>query len=368
MAVLKPQAFKLFGIRTSGQCRRSRIQKGLLSDVPIIRIDPRTDAKTTVVEARLVVGGKSLKWQKLPAKFAGSGAFEAGMEALAGGWHRLEVRILAGEGEKVVAEAVVQHVGVGEIFVVAGQSNSANFGEEKQTTKGGKASAFDGNRWQIANDPQPGAGGAKGSFMPPFGDAMAKRFDVPIGLIACGIGSTSVREWLPRGTKIANPPTLTGRVQKRPDGEWESKGQAFQKLVAIMKQLGPHGFRAVLWHQGESDANQKDPTRTLNGKLYREYLEKLIRESQREIGWETPWFVAQVSYHGPGDEGSPDIRAAQAGLWKDGIAIEGPDTDALNGDLRENGGKGVHFSGSGLRKHAECWVEKVGPWLERQLK
>ena len=104
-------------------------------------------------------------------------------------------------------------------------------------------------------------------------------------------------------------------------------------FVARMKQLGPHGFRAVLWHQGESDANQQDPTRTLAGKLYREYLEQLIRESRREIGWDAPWFVAQVSYHVPGDEASPDIRAAQASLWKDGIALEGPDSDALKGEL-----------------------------------
>jgi len=66
-------------------------------------------------------------------------------------------------------------------------------------------------------------------------------------------------------------------------------------------------------------------------KLYREHLEKIIRESRRAIGWDAPWFVAQASYHVPGDEGSDDIRAAQASLWKDGIALEGPDCDALKG-------------------------------------
>ena len=97
------------------------------------------------------------------------------------------------------------------------------------------------------------------------------------------------------------------------------------------------------------------------GNLYREYLEKLIRDSRREIGWDAPWFVAQVSYHVPGDEASPDIRAAQASLWKDGIALEGPDTDALKSEWRDSGGKGVHFSGPGLREHAARWVEKVAP-------
>jgi hypothetical protein len=133
-----------------------------------------------------------------------------------------------------------------------------------------------------------------------------------------------------------------------------------------MKSVGPQGFRAVLWHQGESDANQKDATRTLSGKLYREYLEKIICDSRRDIGWSAPWFVAQASYHVPGDEGSDDIRTAQASLWKDVLALEGPDSDALKGKLRERDGKGVHFSGEGLRVHGAKWADEVLPWLAKQ--
>jgi hypothetical protein len=77
--------------------------------------------------------------------------------------------------------------------------------------------------------------------------------------------------------------------------------------------------------------------------------------------------VAQVSYHVPGDEASADIRDAQAALWKTGLALQGPDSDALKGDLRERGGKGVHFSGPGLRTHADRWAERITPWLEREL-
>jgi hypothetical protein len=95
-------------------------------------------------------------------------------------------------------------------------------------------------------------------------------------------------------------------------------------------------------------------------------LEQLIRESRRAIGWDAPWFVAQASYHVPGDEGSDDIRAAQASLWKDGLALAGPDSDALKGDLRERNGQGVHFSGKGLREHAAKWAEKISAWLEQQ--
>jgi hypothetical protein len=321
------------------------------------------DAGRASLEVRIGEDGAPGEWRRLDAKIAGDG-FEATAAVPVGGWYRVGVRVRSG-GE-AVAESFVEHVGVGEVFVVAGQSNAANHGEEKQATKTGRVATFDGKSWRLANDPQPGASGGRGSFLPPFGDAMAERLGVPVGFVACGIGATSVREWLPRGATFPNPPTIENRVAKRKDGLWESRGAAFDMFVERMQQFGPRGFRAVLWHQGESDANQRDPTRTLPGSLYREYLEQLIRESRRAIGWDAPWFVAQVSYHVPGDESSPDIRAAQASLWNDGIALEGPDSDALKGELREAGGKGVHFSGAGLRAHAAAWVEKVAPWVESQ--
>ncbi len=268
-------------------------------------------------------------------------------------------------GEEVLAVSEVEHVGIGEVFVIAGQSNSANYGEEKLTPQSGLVTTFDGKAWRLASDPQPGASGNGGSFIPPFADAVVRQEKVPVGIVACGIGATSVREWLPEGSTFPNPPTLIGRVQQLSDGTWASNGAAFNMFVARMKSLGSEGFRAVLWHQGESDANQKDPQRTLSGELYRASLEKIIIESRREIGWNCPWFVAQASYHVPGDEGSEDIRAAQAALWKMGIALEGPDSDALKGDLRERNGQGVHFSGKGLRVHGEKWAEKVLPWLAR---
>lgn len=315
------------------------------------------------IEARLVGDKEQTAWQRAGGAVSGR-KLTATVEVPAGGWWRLEVRV--SHGGKGIAHGGVAHVGIGEIFVVAGQSNSANHGEEKQTTKTKRVASFDGEAWRLADDPQPGASGAGGSFIPPFADAVAAKENVPVGIVACGIGATSVREWLPKGATFPNPPTITSRVEPLQSGGWASKGAAYENFVARMKPLGPQGFRAVLWHQGESDANQKDPTRTLPGGLYRECLEKIIRDSRRDIGWDAPWFVAQVSYHVPGDEGSDDIRAAQASLWKDGIALEGPDSDALQGKLRERKGQGVHFSDPGLREHGARWAAKVLPWLERR--
>lgn len=305
---------------------------------------------------------KPLPFDPLVADFRGE------LIVPAGGWYRLEVRALRAGVE--VSATVVDHVGVGEVFIVAGQSNAGNYGQEPQTTRTGLVAALGGTGWQLANDPQPGAGGTKGSFMPSFGDAMAERFRVPIGIVATAIGSTSVREWLPAGTRMSHLPTLTRNVVAVGPGWWEASGRIFLDFIARMKPFGPRGFRAVLWHQGESDANQTPPDRTLPGDRYRQYLEQLIRASRREIGWEAPWFVAKATLHGSsdGERLSPDIRAAQKSLWDAGVALEGPDTDALTGDMRDNGGAGVHLSVKGLSEHGHLWAAKVGPWMEHQLR
>ncbi len=302
-------------------------------------------------------------WKRTTVRW-GNATFTADCELPAGGWYVLDVRFVGPKG--VLATASVPHVGIGDIFVVAGQSNSANHGEERQRVQSGKVVTFDGSQWRPANDPQPGASGDMGSFMPPLGDALVARFGVPIGFVACGIGASSVREWLPAGSTFPNPPTIESRVRRLPDGSWESKGEAYKMFTSRMSELGKNGFRAVLWHQGESDANQADTSRTLAGNLYQKYLKQLIHQSRKDIGWNSPWFVALASYHVPGDEGSDDIRKAQAALWKDRTALQGPDSDALKGSFRDSGGKGVHFSGPGLREHAARWFEKIAPWLAKQ--
>ena len=200
-----------------------------------------------------------------------------------------------------MAVAAVEHVGVGEIFVVAGQSNSANYGEEMHTNCTGQVAAFDGSKWLLARDPMPGATGNKGSFMSLFGDAMQETFHVPIGIVALGVGATSVREWLPSHVSFHQLPTLTGNVVTVGHGEWELTGRLFDVMTGRLRTLGGHGFRAILRHQGESDARQADPERTLPGPLYREFLETIVvslakRSAGRPPGsWPKPVIIIPMT-------------------------------------------------------------------------
>lgn len=133
-------------------------------------------------------------------------------------------------------------------------------------------------------------------------------------------------------------------------------------MMVRINQLGPQGFRAVLWHQGESDCMGETTD------SYVEKMAKVIRASKEVAGWEFPWFVAQVSYHNPDRPKHDNIRDAHQRLWSEGIALEGPDTDTLVGVDRDYDGKGIHFSPQGLKKHGKMWAEKVIPWLDDCLR
>ncbi len=187
-----------------------------------IKVAGTAPAGATLVEIKAEPGagmrGKARDWTAVAqGAQVKDGRFSGGLKLLAGGWYALKVRFRKSAADPaVLGEAAVEHVGVGDIFVVAGQSNASNHGAEQQKTTTGLVAASDGKKWQLANDPQPGASGGQGSFQPPFGDAMATKFKVPVGIIACGIGATSVREWLPKGATFPNPPTLEGRVRQLP--------------------------------------------------------------------------------------------------------------------------------------------------------
>lgn len=288
-----------------------------------------------------------------------SGAFTWDVTIPSGGWYALELR--EARPEKPAASLRIDHVGVGEVFVVAGQSNSTNYGSEPQKPQTGMVSTFDGQTWRVADDPQPGTQdrGRGGSFLPAFGDAMARRFHVPIGVACCGSGGTSVRQWLPKGERIDVRPTTDRAIRQVAPGQWECTGELYAGLLKRIRALRPHGFRALLWHQGESDAGQA-ADRQITAERYRRLLEQVIRQSRKDAGWDFPWFVAQATYHSPSAPANPAFRAAQRAVCTDGLALPGPDTDALGPEFRH----GVHFNPKGLAAHGELWAQKVGAFVE----
>ncbi|MFA6563344.1 MAG: sialate O-acetylesterase [Verrucomicrobiia bacterium] len=325
LTLLSPKNFQVFQ-------RQARFRGRIIVSG---RVKPECDA----VEARL--SGKSLEGRWLPNEWLPvplekiTQRFYAEMPTPAGGWYALQVRAL--KENQPVAKAGADKVGVGEVFVGAGQSNITNSGQERTTQTSGMVASFGGNHWQLADDPQPGVHDTTrgGSFWPTFGDAMYARFRVPIGIAVTGRGGTSVYAWKPGGDLY----------------NWT--------MIRIL-QLGPNGFRALLWHQGEADVGGKPED-------YAQNLTGIVRASTATAGWQFPWFVAQVSYLSPERPSSETTRSAQKQLWDRGIALQGPDTDTLTNIYRDNEGKGIHLNRKGIVEHGKMWAEKIGDYLYKVL-
>lgn len=329
-------------------------------------ISGRAGVASDGVEVRVAGPDLSNKW--VPVNFDSFGrTFQDRISAPAGGFYQVQVRLM--RGGKPVAQSAVPHVGIGEVFVIAGQSNATNYGETPQRTQTGMVVSFGGSSWVIANDPQPGVQDTshRGSFIPAFGDALYRKYHVPIGVACVGCGGASVRQWLPEGDHFSTPPTTSKFVRRNSSNfGWESDGTLFNGMMKRIDALGHHGFRALLWHQGESDAHQS-PGHQISADEYFAMMKTLILASWQDALWQFPWFVAEATYHNPSDRSSPEIRAAQRRLWRSGLALEGPDTDQLGPPYRQDHGRGVHFNAEGLQAHGRLWAEAIEPWLDEIL-
>lgn len=325
-----------------------------------------TDHVQVRIAGKSLLGELPARWKDIPFD-PKTGDFSAKLLEVSGGFYEVDVKTMLGQRE--TSEVSVPHVGVGEVFVVSGQSNSTNYGEVRQKTETQMVCTFSGDSWRLANDPQPGVqdGSSKGSFIPSFGDELYRKYGVPIGIASVGHGSTSVRQWLPAGEPVEVTPTKESFVFRRKDGTLLSDGTLFNGMVARMNQLGDHGFRAVLWHQGESDSHQPKG-HDIPAATYARMLREVITASRKHAGWDVPWFVAETTYHSSSDKECPPIRAAQRSLWESGVALEGPDTDALTMQYRQNNGKGVHFNDAGLKAHGMLWARAVEAYLDKVLR
>lgn len=250
----------------------------------------------------------------------------------AGGWYNIIISLIDSTNNTISTNNII--CGIGEVFVITGQSNSVNFAENLLTPKTNKVVSYsDEKGWVLASDPQPGLPGSGdyGSFYPPFGDGLYYYYRVPIGFIASGIGGTSVIQWQPTTT-------------------------FYSYLIARMKTYNGN-FRAVLWIQGESDFG-------MEATKYANYLTNIIEQSNIDMNINIPWFVSNTSYIN--FMISESVRKGQQSLWNN-IALQGPDTDTLIGSNRQDFGTGVHFSCKGQHNHAVIWLEKIIPWIDSQM-
>lgn len=274
--------------------------------------------------------GRNVDWTPLGEVQTPAFAFD--LVVPAGGWYRLEVRAMDAAGT-VLRMAEVDPFGVGEVFVISGQSYAAGANDELQTIDDPleRSVLLDvpAQSWRTANDPFPHVGDG-GTIWPAFANALQPIVRVPVGLVNVAVGGTATRQWLP--------------------GE-----DLYQRFVEGGRAAGR--FRFVLWQQGESDVIENISTET--------YVERLqiIRDGlTQEWGFGPTWLLAKSTlhptvYNKPIEEAR--IREAIDKLWKLPGFAPGPDTDILAGENRGGVNSRRHFSPIGQRRAGLMWFASV---------
>jgi hypothetical protein len=175
-----------------------------------------------------------------------------------------------------------------DLFLLAGQSNMAGRGKVEAQDKKVDPHVWmftKTNAWAPAIDPlhfdKKIAGVGPGRT---FGIAVAEADPrVNVGLVPCAVGGTSIDQWK-KGGKLYT--------------------EAIDRAKAAMAQ---GTFKAILWHQGESDANPN------KAKLYAAKLTKLIADFRSDLGLpELPFIVGELGpFH---EKTSPGTDAFNAQL------------------------------------------------------
>jgi len=281
--------------------------------------------------------GREIDWTDLGGIRA-QGGFAVPLKLHAGGWYRIEIRCLS-KGQ-VLGMASVEPVGVGEVFLIAGQSYAAGCSDELTRIEdpAGRIVAFDVNKpsWSVAHDPQPNVGSG-GTIWPSMCNVMLPIVRVPIGMVNVAVNGSSSRQWLP-GEALFNTLARAGRTVGR--------------------------FRAVLWQQGESDVVNK-----ISAETYTQNLISIRKTLVEKWHFEPTWLLAKSTlhptiYNDPVHEGI--IREAIDRLWKTPGFRPGPDTDILGGENRGGPKSQRHFSGIGQKRAGDMWFAAIWSELNRQ--
>lgn len=291
-------------------------------------------ASIEIMATDLNENGNHVAWTTLDSTPT-AGDF-SGTLALNTGWYEISIRSVDAT-DTILNTEVIPFFGIGDVYITAGQSNGGNFGQVKQTSNSNQVSYYNtGNRtWTHAVDPSVSAasnGGSRGAPWPILGDLLVEKDNnTPVAFAMLNDGASNVNSWTP------------------------SANDNYPNLRTTLNKFGPHGFRAILWHQGERDrGNTTD--------RYVTSLNTVIASSRADAGWDIPWYVALVSSSDPTIyqqivEGQLQVIRADDNVFL------GSHTDDLINRNPATGlawrPDGIHFGEDGLIEHAHRWIASI---------
>lgn len=306
-----------------------------------------------------------------------------GTMPVSGGWYKLEVRAILDNNS--VGTSSVEHVGVGEVFVVAGQSNATG-GDDNPNGPGSTDDRVNSVNFQNFNangysgiapyseiklpcpefvhldaETKTAPFGNYAWCWGAFGDKMVEKLQVPVMIFNAGWSSTGIKNW--KETINPNGVTTSEFSYTFPTG------LPFGHMrVTLNNYVAQLGVRAILWHQGETD--------NLANRTQADYLKDIrdVIQASRNLSGKSnlAWVVARVSrfnVNGTTRTWQPVIDAQNdvIGIGSNGSnpayklpgVFAGPETDPFY-DINYRRDE-VHFSGPGLISLANWWAEKLNP-------
>ncbi len=300
-----------------------------------------------------------------PAK----GNFLSSLSNQNGGWYRLEVRGV--QNNIQIGELTSVKVGVGEVIVTAGQSNTQ--GETAQNKPNIYYEAKD-DRVNCINSqdislkdyfeyPVFSHLDANSLIAPTgkhswcwglLGDLIAKNWNVPVVFMNGAIGNTSVFAWKYGANHQIPPPPIPDAYSRY---DWQ-KGEPFIHLEKSLKYYcSLLGVRTVLWQQGEVDAGNF-VTELTSAEAYKENLQQVIEISRRISDKNISWIIAKASFNGS-ITNSKVTEGQQLTINIPNFNVfAGPNTDFIQPSNQERA-DGVHFWGPGLIELANGWFNSM---------
>ena len=313
------------------------------------------------IEARAVPvatgQGTELGWTTIQSILT-NGLFNGFLD-LKGGWYNIEVRGIL--NNKVVTSATLERVGVGEVFVVAGQSNAQGdnrFAGAEIGASDDRVSTIDYYEPVLDESKLPfkfshmdnSTKMAPYNYVPWFwgrlGDKLAQRLNVPVLFYGAALGGIGAHIW----ERSAKGEDLTKELPMF----IAVPGMPYRALKATLQHYATRtGLRGVLWQQGESDTE----TRTED---YFSYLKTIIETSRKDSGKENlAWMIARSSRN---PIAQPNVINGQnlAIIQIPGV-FPGPLTDEIEGPAYRD--DGIHFHKEGLVMAADYWNRALEDWI-----
>lgn len=293
------------------------------------------DERPERVEARF--GGRA--WQMVDSK-PGPDRFDGTIPA-AVGQGLLEVR---GAGGSHLA-ASVPCVGVGDLFLITGQSNADGRGVEMvalDPTNPYVGVKYSGNEWSEGCDPS-SSDGKHSSPWPAVLNRLIPDQKVPIGFITAAVGSTVVKQW--RKVQGASA-----------DKAWDPGGMHARAMKMVGDATGGSmKIRAVLYYQGENDLTHWNGLSVEgNYEEYKAGLMAAISDFWNEL--HVPVLVGQITYETDRLK-CDNIRRAQQEVWTDNPhARQGPVTYDISG---ESGWTGHFTTAAEMQAYSGRWSAAI---------